>query len=46
MPFKSKAQAAYLFANNPEVAQEFADHTKDIKSLPKKLKKKKKKSTK
>jgi hypothetical protein len=43
MPFKSKAQARYLFAKEPEVAREFADKTKSIKRLPEKVKKKKKK---
>ena len=37
MPFKSKKQAAYLYAKKPEVAKEFADKTKDIKVLPKKI---------
>jgi len=27
MPFKSKAQQKFLFANEPEVAEEFAAHT-------------------
>jgi hypothetical protein len=27
MPFKSKAQRAYLYANNPEVAKEFEKKT-------------------
>jgi hypothetical protein len=43
MPFKSKAQARLLFAKEPEVAKEFASKTKSIKSLPEKVKKKKKK---
>jgi hypothetical protein len=43
MPFKSKAQARYMFAKEPEVAKEFASKTKSIKSLPEKVKKKKKK---
>jgi len=38
MPFKSKAQQRYLFANNPKVAKEFADKTKNIKKLPEKVK--------
>ena len=42
MPFKSKAQQKYLFANNPKVAREFASKTKDYKSLPAKLGKRKK----
>jgi hypothetical protein len=35
MPFKSKAQVGYLFANHPELAEEFAKKTKNIKKLPK-----------
>ncbi len=27
MPFKSRAQQAFLFAKHPDVAEEFADHT-------------------
>ena len=27
MPFKSKAQQAFLFSQHPEVAEEFAEHT-------------------
>ena len=34
MPFESKAQAKYMFAKLPEVAKEFASHTKSIKELP------------
>jgi hypothetical protein len=36
MPFKSKAQQAYLSIHEPEVAKEFADHTskKQYKKLP------------
>lgn len=33
-PFKSKAQAKYLFAQNPSVAKEFAAKTPSIKALP------------
>lgn len=39
MPFKSKAQAKYLFAKKPAIAKEFASKTKSIKKLPNKLKK-------
>lgn len=39
MPFKSKAQARYLFAVKPEIAKEFADKTLSIKTLPEKVKK-------
>ena len=38
MPFKSKAQAKYLFAKKPELAKEFASKTKSIKALPEKVK--------
>lgn len=44
MPFKSKAQEKFLFANKPEMAKEWADETPNIKSLPNKVKKKKPKS--
>lgn len=43
MPMKSKAQRAYLWANEPEVARKFEDHTKKGAKLPKKVKKKVKK---
>ena len=43
MPFKSKAQAKYMFAKHPEIAKEFADKTPNIKKLPEHVKKKKKK---
>jgi hypothetical protein len=46
MPFKSKAQARYLFAKEPEIAQEFADKTKSIKSLPNKVSKNKRRKKK
>jgi hypothetical protein len=39
MPFKSKAQARYLFAVKPAIAKEFAEKTKSIKVLPEKKKK-------
>lgn len=32
-----------MFAKEPDIAREFADKTKSIKSLPEKVKKKKKK---
>lgn len=41
MPFKSKAQARYMFKKNPKVAKEFASKTKSIKKLPEKVKGKK-----
>ena len=34
MPFASKAQARYMFANHPKIAQEFADKTTNMKKLP------------
>lgn len=39
MPFKSKAQRAYLYANKPALAKEFAPGTP--KKLPQHVKKKK-----
>lgn len=41
MPFKSKAQARYLFAKKPAIAEEFASKTKSIKKLPNKVRKSK-----
>ena len=43
MPMKSKKQRAYLWANKPEIAQEFEDKTPKGKKLPLKVKKKGKK---
>lgn len=37
MPFKSKAQARFMFAKHPKIAKEFASKTKSIKSLPNKV---------
>jgi len=34
MPFKSKAQMRWMFANHPEMAKRWAEHTPDIKNLP------------
>ena len=34
MPFKSQAQARYMFAKKPSMAKEFASKTKSIKGLP------------
>ena len=45
MPFKSKSQARFLFANEPEVAKEFAKQTKKFDKLPEKVKPTKKKSS-
>lgn len=38
MPFKSKKQQRFLFANNPKVAKEFASKTRDFKNLPEQVK--------
>jgi hypothetical protein len=35
MPFKSKAQARFLFAKHPKIAAKWAKETKSIKRLPK-----------
>jgi len=43
MPFKSKAQQAYLFAREPNVAKKFAKHTPKGKKLPQKVSRRKKK---
>lgn len=40
MPFKSKAQAKFMFAKKPQLAKEFASKTKSIKALPNKKGKK------
>lgn len=34
MPFKSKAQARFLFSQHPRMAKEWAAKTKSIKALP------------
>ncbi len=39
MPFKSKAQAKFMFAKKPEIAKEFAEATPSIKKLPNHVKK-------
>lgn len=41
MPFKSKAQAKFMFAKHPKMAKEFAAATPSIKDLPNKVKAKK-----
>jgi len=43
MPFKSKAQQRWMYANEPGMAKRWSDHTSDHKSLPEKAKKKKEK---
>lgn len=45
MPFKSQAQARYLFAKHPQIAKEFASKTPSIKALPQHSKKKKYRSS-
>lgn len=39
MPFKSKAQARFMFANHPGIARRWAKQTKSIKRLPSKVRK-------
>jgi len=39
MPFKSKAQMKWMFANMPQTAEKWAKHTPNIKSLPEKINK-------
>ena len=34
MPFKSKAQARYLFKNHPEIAKKWAKKTRSFSKLP------------
>ena len=43
MPFKSKAQQGFMFANMPKTAKKWAKETPNTKSLPKKVAKKAKK---
>jgi len=38
MPFRSQAQARYMFAKMPKVAKEFASKTPSIKALPEHVK--------
>ena len=40
MPFKSKAQRAYLYANEPKIAARFEKETPKGKKLPEKKAKK------
>ena len=39
MPFKSKAQARYMFKKHPQIAKRWAKKTKSIKRLPNKKRK-------
>jgi len=41
MPFKSKAQQGFMFANMPKTAKKWAKETPGMKSLPAHAKKKK-----
>ena len=41
MPFKSKAQARWMFSNKPKMAKKWAEHTASMKGLPSKVKRKK-----
>jgi len=41
MPFKSKAQARWMFAKKPKMAEEWVEKTKSIKALPEHKKEKK-----
>ena len=34
MPFTSKSQQKWMFANKPKMAKRWAKHTPNIKSLP------------
>tara|TARA_R110000824_G_scaffold177477_3_gene356880 strand:+ start:11400 stop:11531 length:132 start_codon:yes stop_codon:yes gene_type:complete len=43
MPFKSKAQRGYLYANKPGVAKSYAKKTPKGKKLPKRVKRRGKK---
>lgn len=38
MPFKSKAQRAWMFANDPEMAERWAKHTSKGVKLPSRVK--------
>lgn len=42
MPFRSRAQAKFLFKHKPELAKEFVSKTLSLKTLPEKVKKRKK----
>lgn len=37
MPFQSKAQRRWMYANKPELAKEFEKETTDAKALPNRL---------
>jgi len=42
MPFKSKAQRRWMYANDPKMAQEWSEHTPKGAKLPEKVKSHKK----
>jgi hypothetical protein len=44
MPFKSKAQMRYMFANHPEIAKRWSKEYKTPKNLPERVKKRTKKA--
>jgi hypothetical protein len=39
MPFKSKAQQGYMFAQHPKIAKRWSKETPNMKSLPMRAKK-------
>lgn len=39
MPFKSKAQRKWMYANDPQMAKKWEEHTPKGKSLPEKVRK-------
>lgn len=41
MPFKSKAQLAWMKENRPDLFEEFMSKTKDVEKLPERIKEKK-----
>lgn len=41
MPFQSKAQMGWMFANKPGMAKRWAAHTPDMDELPEKKRKRK-----
>jgi hypothetical protein len=45
MPFLSKAQRKWMYANDPQMAKKWEEHTPKGKELPEKVKKNGKKST-
>jgi len=37
-PFRSKSQQRFMFSQHPEIAKEFAEHTKNFSKLPEHVK--------